>query len=175
MFTVDRQQTVAGAAAALTASTAAGFDRRHVVVSEHPIPGLLPVTGGSTGASIPAGSARLVSYRAQRIVADATVSHRSMLVLTDIHYPGWQVSVDGRPAPIDRVDYVLRGVLLSSGTHRIVFTYAPASFRAGWIISLVTLLGLLVTLIIGLRRHALRRGRSRDRPVLAGAVAGRVV
>ena len=40
------------------------------------------------------------------------------------------------PREISPVDYLLRGVAVPAGHDRIVFTYDPASFRIGWIVSL---------------------------------------
>jgi uncharacterized membrane protein YfhO len=64
-------------------------------------------------------------------------------VLSDVHFPGWRATVDGSEVPIERVDYLLRGVAVQGGEHRIVMTYAPWSWRAGWIVSLLAALGLL--------------------------------
>ena len=75
-----------------------------------------------------------------------------MLVLTDTHFPGWHAEVDGEPAEVHRVDYLLRGVALPAGRHRVEFTYRPASWRAGWIVSLVTAIALLAALAYGRRR-----------------------
>jgi uncharacterized membrane protein YfhO len=61
-----------------------------------------------------------------------------------VHFPGWRATVDGREVPIERVDYLLRGVPVDAGTHRIAFTYRPASWRIGWIVSVLAALGLLV-------------------------------
>jgi len=155
VFTVAAQQTVSGAGAALAASTAAGFDRRNVVITEHPIPGLLTTPGAT------AGTAHLISYRAERIVAQATVPRRSMLILTDVYYPGWKVTVDGHPAPIDQVDYLLRGVPLSAGTHRIVFSYEPASVTGGWIVSALGLVAILSALVVGIMARRRQPGTVR--------------
>lgn len=119
-------------------------------MTESPVAGL-PQAGG--GATPSAGTARLVSYGAERVVAQASVRDRSLLVLTDVFYPGWMAMVDGRPAPIERVDYLLRGVALPPGTHRVEFRYQPASFRAGWIVSLLALLATATAAVIGLRVH----------------------
>ncbi len=35
------------------------------------------------------------------------------------YIPGWQATVDGREAPIERVDYLLRGVAVDAGEHRV--------------------------------------------------------
>jgi uncharacterized membrane protein YfhO len=101
-------------------------------------------------------SARLASYGAEKVVIDATATNRSLLVLTDSFYPGWKATVDGKPASIERVDYVLRGVSIGPGHHTIVMRYQPTSWRLGWIVSLVALLGLLGALAsvwIGTRRR----------------------
>ena len=148
VFVVDRQDTVAGSGAALDAVTAPGFDRRAVAITEHPIAGLARATSGSPP---PGASARLVSYRAKRVQIAATATGRSLVILTDTYYPGWQATVDGHAATIQRVDYLLRGVSVGPGRHTIVFTYEPASWRIGWIISLVTALALLAALAVGVR------------------------
>jgi hypothetical protein len=41
------------------------------------------------------------------------------------------------------VNYLMRGVAVEPGAHRIVMTYEPWSWRLGWIVSLLTALGLL--------------------------------
>jgi uncharacterized membrane protein YfhO len=45
--------------------------------------------------------------------------------------------------PIERVDYLLRGIAVGAGEHRIVMTYEPWTWRLGWIVSLLAALGLL--------------------------------
>jgi hypothetical protein len=150
VFVINRQQVVAGADQAMTAVTSPLFDGRQLAVTEQPIPGLATTPPSP---SSPRGQARLISYGAERAVAQATTSSPGLLVLTDNYFPGWTVTVDGRPARIYRVDYLLRGVPLPIGSHRVVFTYQPASWRAGWIISVITLLGLLTTVIVGTRQR----------------------
>ena len=57
------------------------------------------------------------------------------LVLRQTWFPGWQVTVDGHPEPIDRVDEAFRGVELSPGAHTVDMVYRPSSLRDGIIIS----------------------------------------
>ncbi len=58
-----------------------------------------------------------------------------MLVLADQHYPGWRAEVDGEPAELRRVNYLLRGVRLPAGRHKVRFIYEPASFRLGLLLT----------------------------------------
>jgi hypothetical protein len=164
VFVVSRQHTVDTEREALVAATAPGFDGRRVAVTERSLPGLPQDDGGDSAA---AGSARLVSYEPERVVARASASRAGLLVLTDLHYPGWKATVDGRDVPIERVNYLLRGVPLSAGTHEVEFRYEPASFRAGWIISAISGLAVLIVLGLGLRRRG-RRPASATSPPPAG-------
>jgi hypothetical protein len=153
-FLVGRQRVVDGEDEALRAVTAAGFDGRSVAVTERPVEGV--PQGEAGGDPEPAGRARIVSYEHERVVVDAEPSRRSLLVLTDVHFPGWEVRVDGREQPLDRVDYLLRGVALDPGRHEVEFEYRPASWDAGRAVSLAGLLVLAGALVAGLRRR--RRG-----------------
>ena len=156
VFVVDRQRTVDGEEEALAASTAPDFDGRRVAVTERELPGL-PQDDGRRPPS--AGSARLVSYEPERVVARASAPGPGLLVLTDVHYPGWNATVDGRGVPIERVDYLLRGVRIPAGAHRVEFRYEPASYRVGWIISLIAALAVIAAALVGWRRRRRVRGR----------------
>ena len=97
-----------------------------------------------------------MSYGDERAVIESRARRPSLLVLTDVWYPGWKATVDGKPATIERVDYLMRGVKVPPGTHRVEMRYEPASWRAGWIISLVSLLVLIGLVVAGVRQ----RGRA---------------
>jgi hypothetical protein len=123
------------------------FDGRRTVVTGKPLPGL-----GTEPASGAAGNARITEYEPERVVVQASASRPAELVLTDLHFPGWKVELDGKAADLHRVDYLLRGTSLPPGRHRVEFRYEPLSFRAGWIVSLIALAGLVATVAVGLRR-----------------------
>ena len=43
--------------------------------------------------------------------------------------PGWKATVDGKPAPVIRCDYMFQALALEeAGTHAVVLKYAPSSF-----------------------------------------------
>jgi hypothetical protein len=152
---VDAQQVAPDEEAQLAAVLDPGFDGRRTVVTPEPLPGLRSARG-----TRPAGTASIVTYEPERVVVEATARRDSELVLTDIHYPGWKVRLDGSPADLHRVDYLLRGTSLPAGRHRIEFSYEPLSWRIGWIVSLVALVGLVAVVALGARqrRRGLRSG-----------------
>jgi hypothetical protein len=143
--------------AALDAVTAPGFDPRRTAIAERPIAGLPadPPLGLPT-----VGTARLARDEPERIVIRAHAATTALVVLDDVAFPGWQATVDGHDVPIERVDYLLRGVRVGAGTHTIKMHYRPASWRVGWILSAVALLVLLGLTGYGLARHT-RTARAR--------------
>ncbi len=143
---VGAQTVVDGEDAELDAVLAPWFDGRRTVVTSTQLPGL-----PETPPAGPAGTARIVSEEPERVVVEATARRPSELVLADLHYPGWRVTLDSAEAPLHRVDYLLRGTTLPPGRHRVVFSYEPASWRIGWITSLVALAGLAAALLVGWR------------------------
>ncbi|HEX9016231.1 MAG TPA: YfhO family protein, partial [Chloroflexota bacterium] len=104
------------------------------------------------------GDARITSYAAEKISVRASAKDDGYLVLADSYFPGWAARVDGKESPIERVDFAFRGVFLPKGEHTVVFEYAPATFRTGAAITVLSLLMLCGALLAGtLRGRALGR------------------
>ena len=154
-FLVDRQVVAQDGDAARRTVTAPDFPTRTVAVTEEPVAGLTRVTPAAPAvedAGESPGRAEISSYKDEKVVLRTQSRAAGLLVLTDSWYPGWKATVDGKPAPIHRVDYLIRGVPVPAGAHRVEFRYQPASWRRGWIISLVALLVIATAAVLGLRR-----------------------
>ena len=76
-----------------------------------------------------------------------------LFVVGDQYDPDWKATVDGTPATIHRVNYLMRGVLVGPGVHRIRFRYEPGALQAGIRISAVSLALTLALAGIGLVRR----------------------
>lgn len=100
------------------------------------VPTSVPTTGPAPGAPDPTPA---VTYTPNTVIVTAAPSAPAILVLADAWYEGWEVLVNGAPAPILRVNYALRGVWLPPGSHTVEFVYRPRPFLIGGLISLATL------------------------------------
>jgi hypothetical protein len=106
-------------------------DVRHMVAVEGGRP--LPPPGerelASTSREVQAEVA-WVRRSPNRLVLDVTLDRSGFLVLSQVWYPGWRVEVDGQPEVLYRVDGVLSGLHLESGSHIVAFVYRPLIL--GW-------------------------------------------
>jgi hypothetical protein len=114
------------------------------------------------GSKTQTGDARVVAESDGRIEVRTESASPSFLVLSDVNYPGWRASIDGREAHVYQTDYALRGVHVPAGTHSVAFELRPRSFRVGFAVSLAALaaLALFVAPFNPLRRA--RRATGRD-------------
>jgi len=59
-------------------------------------------------------------------------SGNALAVFSEIYYPeGWTATIDGAPANILRVNFVLRGLEVPSGQHTIEFRFEPSAYYTG--------------------------------------------
>jgi hypothetical protein len=89
--------------------------------------------------------ATIRSYAPSEVVIEAECGADCLLVLTDLFYPGWRVTVDGAEQEIEQTNGIFRGVELKAGSHRVVFRFAPPAFRIGTFALCAAALGAVVT------------------------------
>ena len=103
-------------------------------------------------------SISLVAYKANELRYKASVSSAAFAVFSEMHYPhGWQAYIDEVEVPHYRVNYALRGLIIPSGQHDVVFRFEPDVIARGTRIQLAgygifALLILLSFAPIGLKR-----------------------
>ena len=129
--------------------------------------GLLEIPGTNSSRVAALSPVKITRYDPNQIELECSSSFGGLLVLSENNYPGWRVFVDGKEKSIVTTDYILRGVDLGPGTHKVVFTFLPPSLIWGWSVSWASL---VLLLLFGARRVV--RGRSsfpgRPQPPLRG-------
>ena len=91
------------------------------------------------------GTIEVRYYQPNRVALHVESSKPALLVLSDLHYPGWQGSIDGQSAPIYRTNGIFRGMLVPAGTHEIVMRFFPASVKFGLGLMAMSLLIIIFT------------------------------
>jgi hypothetical protein len=115
-------------------------------------------------------SVQTVSYDFNRIEYLVSSQAPGVLVTVEEYDPDWSVTVDGAPATIHRVNYLMRGVAMPAGVHRVRFEYWPRALTAGIRISVAATLATVLLALFGLWAEARRRvERRRQVPPPEGA------
>ncbi|HWJ24746.1 MAG TPA: hypothetical protein VNS52_20460 [Gemmatimonadaceae bacterium] len=80
----------------------------------------------------------------------------SALIVSENYYPGWSATVDGKPTPVGRADYVLMGIGLPAGARSVDLVFRSAPYERG---KSITLLALALGALLTIGGVALERGR----------------
>jgi hypothetical protein len=102
-------------------------------------PGPLPPARVRTSFSV----ARVVRDEPELLEIATSTSDPGLMVVTRSWDPGWKASLDGRDVPLLRADLAFQGVIVPAGEHVTRLAYSPASYRAGALVSGLSLLVLL--------------------------------
>jgi hypothetical protein len=98
-----------------------------------------------------------------RLRIDSSPPAGTALVVSENFFSGWSALVDGRPAPVDRVEYNLIGVQLPANSKAVELHFDDPAYERGKAITLVALLVAIVLVVVG----AVRQRGSEDRLPLA--------
>lgn len=74
---------------------------------------------------------RLVEQTPKLLRYESRSSTNGLAVFSEIYYPGWVATIDGKASDVIRVDYVLRGLEIPAGEHKIEFTFEPKAYTVG--------------------------------------------
>jgi hypothetical protein len=91
-----------------------------------------------------------------RLVIEANMGCRGMVIASETFSPGWQATVDGTPTRIYEAYSVLRGVVAGAGPHRIEMRYRPMSVLVGAAMTAAGLAGALIFSVLARKRRRQR-------------------
>jgi len=72
---------------------------------------------------------RLTAYEPNQLTYDVRSATGGIVVFSEIFYPEWTATVDGKAAELGRVNYVLRALQVDKGHHTVVLTFDPKSVK----------------------------------------------
>jgi uncharacterized membrane protein YfhO len=87
------------------------------------------------------------SYAPNHLVYNVNSGKGGIIVFSEICYPGWTATVDGKDVELGRANYVLRALNVSAGKHEVVLDFHPKSIKVTDTIAYVAY-GILIALLI---------------------------
>lgn len=102
-----------------------------------------------------AGTSEVTRRQPSRRTLDVRADRAAMVVVSEAWFPGWHATVDGRAAPVVRVDGIVQGVPVTAGRHTVELRYRPPGLRAGALVSAFTVAALVIGGALSRRRSVL--------------------
>jgi hypothetical protein len=85
-----------------------------------------------TGSGDSLARINLVAATQDKLEYESSTTAKGFAVFSEVYYPhGWKAFIDGKESEILRVNYVLRGLWIEPGKHRISFEFKPAAYYTG--------------------------------------------
>lgn len=100
---------------------------------------------------------RLLAYNPSHMQYKSVSKAKQLAVFSEIYYPaGWNCYIDGKATETLRANYILRGVVVPAGSHKIEWKFEPVSVSRGNNLAMfgssILLLGFLFSLYWSLRK-----------------------
>ena len=127
-----------------------GLDTKHAAVADEKFRSMLE------GTPLDSGTVVLKQRTANELTYEISSPKGGLAVLSEVYYPGWTATIDGKPAEVGRVNYILRALKIPAGKHDVVMTFRPTTVTTTETIAFVAIaliiLGFLAALFLTLRK-----------------------
>ena len=94
--------------------------------------------------------ATLKTYEPNALTYEVNSDKGGVLVFSEVYYPGWKATIDGQPAELGRVNYILRAINIKPGKHEVALSFHPSSTRATETVAYASYGILLVLMALGI-------------------------
>lgn len=121
-----------------------------------------PYVSNFTPGADSTATVRLTKYTPRYLDYEYTTGKPGTIVFSEIYYPyGWKAAIDGEPADIYRVNYMLRAINVPAGKHTIHMEFAPDSAKRGDTIALICIGIMYATILFVIAFSIFRAARKR--------------
>lgn len=99
---------------------------------------------------------KLMSYEPNDLIYQSSDKDEGVAVFSEIYYAdGWNAYVDGKQTPYLRCDYVLRGMVVPAGDHKIEFRFEPKDYYTGETVSLCSSILLIIVALGSIMKYSM--------------------
>ena len=89
----------------------------------------------------------ITAYEPNQLKYDVNSGKGGVVVFSEVYYPGWTATIDGEPAELGRVNYILRALNVKPGKHEVVLSFFPKSVDVTETIAYVSYVVLILVLL----------------------------
>ena len=122
------------------------LDLRHEAVADKKFQSAL----GESVVQVNTSLVTLREYQPNRLTYDVHSDKGGVVVFSEIYYPGWTATIDGEPAELGRVNYILRALNVKPGSHEVVLDFHPTSVKVTEAVAYVGYVALLLIILAGI-------------------------
>ena len=119
------------------------IDVRHEAVADKKFESVL----GKAQSNDSTAKVKLVKYEPNNLQYTIESKKGGVVVFAEIYYPGWTATIDGQPAELGRVNYILRALNVKAGKHTVVLDFHPTSISTTETIAYIAIVILLLAII----------------------------
>ncbi|WP_456000812.1 YfhO family protein [Prevotella sp.] len=119
------------------------IDVRHEAVADKKFESVL----GKAQSNDSTAKVKLVKYEPNNLQYTIDSKKGGVVVFAEIYYPGWIATIDGQPAELGRVNYILRALNVKAGKHTVVLDFHPTSISTTETIAYIAIVILLLAII----------------------------
>ena len=92
---------------------------------------------------------KITAYEPNQLTYDVRSVTGGIVVFSEIFYPEWTATVDGKAVELGRVNYVLRALNVDKGHHTVVLTFDPKSVKNTETLAYLSYGVLLLVVLLG--------------------------
>ena len=131
------------------------IDLRHEAVADEKFQTQL----GDAVAQDTTSTVDIKSYEPNQLTYEVNSGKGGVVVFSEVYYPGWTATIDGEPAELGRVNYILRALNVKPGKHEVVLSFFPKSVDTTETIA-YTAYAILILVLAGAAFMAYRRKKN---------------
>ncbi len=108
------------------------------------------VLGAATPAQ-PGDTIYETAYAPNKLTYKSHSARGGLAVFSEIYFPwGWNITIDGKPAQMGRVNYVLRAMKVPAGDHEIVFHFDPQEVHSTETVATIAIIAIYIALLLAI-------------------------
>lgn len=103
------------------------------------------------------------SYAPDRLTYHARTARGGVAAFSEVFFPwGWEATIDGKPAEIGRINYVLRAIKIPAGEHTVEMVFDPKSLHTTTTVAYISIILIYLGALAAVATWAMRSRRKSE-------------